>query len=128
MVILLLLVSCNSPEQVKQNNEVISEYNHYVEVEQQIVADHNKILEHLRFKMGDKFSYRSSIDEYLAFVGKYKQDIVSFKDFLTAHEQFLDSEDVNVDFTRNDLQNIIDTMDKNAKDFREWKVNNPITT
>src|SRR3989344_2691064 len=128
ITLLIFLVSCDSPEQVHQTNQIIEQYNTHVAREKQIVTDHNNILEKLRFKMGDKFSYRTSIDEYLTFVGKYKTDLIVFKDFIVTHQAFLVQQSVDVDFVLKDVQNIIDTMDRNAKDFREWKINNPVTT
>lgn len=128
VILLLVLAGCSTPEQVRQSNVIIGQYNIFAGKEKTIAADHNRILEQLRFKMGDKFSYRTSIDEYLTFVEKYKQDLLAFKQFLVENNQVLSNQGVDVDFVLKDLQNMMDTMDRNAKDFREWKINNPVTT
>lgn len=112
-----------SPQQIAREQEILNQYEQYRDAEEVIVEDHNEILEELRFKMGDRFSYLASIDEYLYYVEKYKGDLVEFKEFLLEHRTVLEKQNINVDRVAQDLQNTLDTMDRNAKEFREYRTN-----
>lgn len=125
IVSLFVLMACGGPSdaEIDANNAIITEYNAHNSVTTLLVEEHNTILADVRNSMGDDFSYRRAVGNYLAFVQQNKRNFTEFSTFVRQNDAFLKQREIDTDFLQSQLQNTIDTMERNAKDFNGYMVN-----
>lgn len=125
LLLLLLLAACDrtSQAEIDAQNARIAEYNALSAASDALVLEHNAILADVRKSMGDDFSYRRAVGNYLAFAQQRKANFTQFADFIRANAAFLEQRKVGTTALLVNLQDTVDTIDRNSKDFNSYLAN-----
>ena len=120
IVILILISACNPLLGIQAENRILDEYNSYTAEEKQIVQQHNRILDQISNSLGNEVEYKINLESYLSFVQGAKPTLEEFYRFILQHAEVINSNGANAEYIARNTQNIIDTMDINAGEFRAW--------
>lgn len=123
--LLLILAACqDSPTlDIAAVQATLDAYNSHNAKIADLVASHNALIAAVREAVGDDAAYRQAVTAYLTFAEQRKPEFLAFADFVRAQDAFLRERNVDTTALLANLQNTVDTMDRNAKDFRDYLAN-----